>query len=177
MTQGLDQAIEAAEKALDEFIAAGVERGLLPYWGQLVRDVYSTNIARFEPDELGDTANSLGSQCSENLKVRAVRRFRHEDSEDPEDRWDVPGLIVGTPRNSLTFSFNDARVTVMKVAYSEGRNPAWDRLVNWDYNSQVRQDLAAANSRALNYRTYASIDVPMFDYDSLPGSSSAPVVR
>lgn len=151
----MDQAQVAAEEALEATVDACSDSGLVTAWRGLVQDVYSANLARYEPDELGDTAMALGIQCSENFKTRAVRRFRRDDLEPDEVHWNVDGLRVRTPRNVLTFDFGKVRVVTMKVPFAVGRSPRWDRIRDWEQDSQIRLSIAAENSRVLRYRTHA----------------------
>lgn len=113
----------AARDALNAAVDTCSRSGLVDAWRRLVQDVYASNLDRYEPDELGDTVMSFGIQCYENLKTRAVRRFRHDDLEIPETHWDIDGLRVWTPRNVLTFNLGGARVVTMKVPFIEGRSP------------------------------------------------------
>jgi hypothetical protein len=165
----MDKAQEAAESALAEIVDVCADNGLSHALEALAQDVYGANVARHEPDELGDNAMTLGTLSSQNFKVRALRRYAKDDLEPAEAHWDIPGLSVDTPRNVLTLTIAKARIVTMKVPYSEGRSPRWDRLGNWDYDSQVRLAVAEANSRTLNYNSHASTDDPLFAHLGEPG--------
>ncbi|GAA2386925.1 hypothetical protein GCM10009855_28790 [Gordonia cholesterolivorans] len=168
-TIGMDHAQMAARETLN-IVADTCERsGLVNTWRALVQDVYASNLDRYEPDELGDTVMSFGIQCYENLKTRALRRFRHDDLEAADSHWNVEGLHVGTPGNVLTFNFAGARFVTMKVPFSEGRSPNWDRSGDWDQDSQVRSQLANENSDALQYQTHAAGASPLFPHPGSPG--------
>ncbi|GAA3565739.1 hypothetical protein GCM10022197_22000 [Microlunatus spumicola] len=168
-TGGMDEAQTAARDALDATVELCTARGLDGLWRNLVQDVYASNLGRHEPEELGDTSMTLGIQCSENLKVRAGRRFRHDDLERAEDHWDVDDLTVATPANTLTFVLSQARVVVMKVPHAQGRAPLWDHFGDWQQDSQVRLQVAATNSHTLGgYRTKVSAEVPLFSYGTAP---------
>lgn len=164
----MDQAQVAAGEALEATVEACSDSGLVTAWRGLVRDVYSANLDRYEPDELGDTAMTLGIQCAENLKTRAIRRFRRDDLEPDDVHWDIDGLRVWTPRNVLTFNSGNARVVTMKVPFAEGRSPRWDRIGDWDQDSQIRLAIATENSRVLRYRTHAESD-GLFPHTGAPG--------
>ncbi|GAA4823616.1 hypothetical protein GCM10025786_34710 [Nocardioides caeni] len=164
----MHQAQVAADQALEATVEACSAAGLIAAWRGLVQDVYSTNLDRYEPDELGDTPMTLGIQCSENLKTRAIRRFRHDELEADDDHWDIDGLRVWTPRNVLTFSSASARVVTMKLPFAEGRSPRWDRIGDWDQDSQIRRAIATESSRVLRYRSHAESD-GLFPHTGSPG--------
>ena len=64
----MDRAEEAAQRALHTVVNECAESGLTDALRGLVQEVYTTNLDRYEPDELGDTPRSFGFQCYENLK-------------------------------------------------------------------------------------------------------------
>ncbi|QGH69569.1 hypothetical protein [Pseudactinotalea sp. HY158] len=165
----MDQAQVAARETLNEVADTCTDSGLVDAWQALVQDVYASNLDRFEPNELGDTVMSFGIQCYENLKSRALRRFRHDDLEIADAHWDIDGLRVGTPGNVLTFNFAGARFVTMKVPFSEGRSPNWDRSGDWDQGSQVRSEIATENSNVLQYKTPAPGASPLFPHLGSPG--------
>lgn len=166
----MDQAQIAAREALDKAVDMCSVSGLVDAWRTLAQDVYASNLDRYEPDELGDTVMSFGIQCYENLRTRAIRRFRHDDLEHADAHWDIDGLQVGTPGNVLTFDFAGARFVTMKVPFSERRCPNWDRSGDWEQYSQVRSEIAAENSRVLQYRTHAAAASPLFPHPGSPGA-------
>lgn len=169
-TVAVDSSHAAAEDCLRVTVDRCTDIGLVDAWAQLIRDVYGRNLARYEPDELGDTAMSLGIQCSENLKTRALRRGYKDDRELPEDHWNLPGLIVSTRRNSLMFEVEGNRIFVMKVPYAEARVPRWDLAKQWDQGSDIRHRLAEGNSRVLGgYKTLAGGDDALFPHPGRPG--------
>lgn len=165
----MDLAQVAARDALNAAVDTCSRSGLVDAWRRLVQDVYASNLDRYEPDELGDTVMSFGIQCYENLKTRAVRRFRHDDLEIPETHWDIDGLRVWTPRNVLTFNLGGVRVVTMKVPFG-GRSPNWQRSADWEQYSQIRLSIATENSRVLQYRTPPVGASPMLPH---PGSPRA----
>ena len=169
LTFFMERACNAALEALEATVETCTRNGLTEAWSVLVRDVYSQNLDRYEPDELGDTAMSFGVQCYENLRTRAIRRFQHDDLEAAAAHWDVDGLRVGTPKNVLTFSLGNLRVVTMKVPFAEGRSPNWDRSGDWDQYSQIRLAFATENSRVLQYRSPAADAFPLFPHLGAPG--------
>lgn len=169
-TRRMDQAQVAAREALDAAVDTSSGNGLVDAWRTLVKDVYATNLDRYEPDELGDTVMSFGILCYENLKTRAIRRFRHDDLEEADAHWDIDGLRVGTPGNVLTFYLGSSRFVTMKVPFSEGRSPNWDRSGDWEQYSQVRSEIATENSNVLQYRTHVPGASPLFPHPGSPGA-------
>lgn len=165
----MDPAQVAARQALEATIEAFRERGLTSALRALVQDVYVSNLDRYEPDELGDTAMSFGIQCAENLKMKALRRFR-QDAIEPVDRhWNIKGLEVSTPRNVLTFNLGNTRLITMKVPSSQGRAPDWNRSGDWELDSQIRRTVATQNTHVLQYRTPAENSSPFFPHLGSPG--------
>lgn len=145
----MSTAENAALEALHHTVALINEVGLTTAMRDLQREVWATNLGRHEPDELGDTARSLGLLCHENYQTRAVRRFRHDDAEPSDKHWDIDGLKVTTPSGVLTFEIGGVRIVGMKVPPAERRSPRWDRVAVWDNESNTRLEIATKNSRAL----------------------------
>ena len=150
----MSTAEDAAREALEAAVNLVNESGLLDAVRDLQREVWAVNVDRYEPDELGDTARSLGLLTFENFTTRAVRRNAHDDLE-PEDRhWNIEGLRVTTPSGVLTFELGGIRIVGMKVPPTERRAPRWDRFVDWDNESNTRLEIAQENSKVLGgYKT------------------------
>jgi hypothetical protein len=142
-------AIDAAWSALDVTVTRLQDSGLLGAIRELQQEVWATNVDRYEPDELGDTARSLGLLTFENFATRAVRRFNHDELEPKEHHWNIDRLKVTTPNGVLTFELNGARIVGMKVPPAERRAPRWDRFADWDNESNTRLDIARENSKIL----------------------------
>lgn len=157
----MNQAQEAAAEALDQFKQIVVSTGSDKVLRALVRDVWAQNLDRYEPDELGDTPKALGIQCSENLRELAVRRSVGDEREATEDHWAVPGLNISTPRSVLTMTLDERRIVPMKVPMSHGRVPRYDRFRDWEYESDVRNEMAKRNSAALGGFNTANLGQPM----------------
>lgn len=117
---------------------------------ELAQDVWASCLSRHEPEELGDTPMSLGIQAVENFKTRALRRFLHDATEPEERHWDVPGLIVSTPRNVLTLTLPGLRLLVMKTPMTDGLHPRLELLSDWGDQSEARRHAAWTNSQALS---------------------------
>lgn len=166
----MDRAQVIAQEALRATAETFARRGLTAALRSLVQDVYAGNLDRHEPDELGDTAMSLGVQCYENLKTRSTRRYQHDDREPVDAHWDIEGLRVWAPKNVLTFDLDGASVVTMKVPFTQGRTPDWNSSGDWDQDGQNRLKIATENSKALQYRTAAVGTSPLFPH---PGSPSA----
>lgn len=140
---------DAAQRALEATVGRLEDSGLLAAIRDLQRTVWSVNIDRYEPDELGDTPRALGLLTFENFTQRALRRYNHDELEPAEKHWNIDGLKVTTPSGVLTFELDGARIVGMKVPPSERRSPAWDRLTDWDNESNTRLQIARDNSRVL----------------------------
>lgn len=162
----MNEAQAVAIEALERFKEVIVSTGLGTALRALVRDVWAQNLDRFEPDELGDTARSLGIQCSENLREVAFRRSTRDEREAPENHWGIQGLSVGTPRSVLTLTVHNRRIVPMKVPASHGRAPQFSRFRDWEYESEVRNEMAKRNSAAMGGFTTASLGQPML----IPGT-------
>ena len=169
-TMGVDLVEEVVQDRLQAIVNTCTEVGLVEAWQGLIQEVYRNNLERYEPEELGDTPRSFGSQCYENFKERCVRRFRRDERDRPDAHWYIQGLSVATPMNVLTFEFEDAHFVTMKVPYEQKRHPNWDGGVDWTQGSQVRASLAAKNSEVLQYRTPAVGAVPLFAHPGSPGT-------
>ncbi|HEX2895994.1 MAG TPA: hypothetical protein VHO29_18460 [Marmoricola sp.] len=144
----------AARQALADTVELLRETGLLSAVRELHREVWATNLDRYEPDELGDTPRSLGLLCHENFTARAVRRHQCSELEPKAHHWNIAGLDVSTPSGVLTFQIGNRRIVGMKVPPSERRTPCWDRFAVWDNESNTRLQIAKENSKTLgDYRT------------------------
>lgn len=146
LTLDVLEAITHAAKALQAAADRWNSTGFTHHMASLVREVWTTNLERFEPDELGDNARTLGFQCSENLCARTERRIRGDEHEAVH--WNVPGLTVSRPNGSMRICIGGDRVFLMKAPMEASRQPRWDAM-SWDGESATRQALAERNSRAL----------------------------
>lgn len=144
----MNRRIEAAENAVHTAAEHMNEVGLTDRLRDLVREVWNANLARHEPEELGDTNRSLGFQCSENLRELAVRRILG-DQVLAEDRWIVRDLQVTSPHSVLTLKLPGFEIVLMKVPSAHGRNPSWEQFRPWEAESQVRNEIAKENARVL----------------------------
>lgn len=141
------RATEVAEEALEATVEMWVETGLARQFGSLVQDVWATNLARHEPDELGDNAKTLGYVCAVNLAERIERRIRGHEFESK--LWDISGLGVSKPNGALCLTLESRRFYVKKAPMVCGRSAQWESLVSWEGESHTRQSIAELNSRAL----------------------------
>lgn len=129
----------------------------------LVRDVWAVNRDRHEPDELGDSARTLGFLCYENLSTRLERRIVGSALETV--RWNVPGLSVSRPRGSVQVQLGPHRFFVMKAPMDAAIHPDWDSLVSWDDETQTRAAIAQRNSISLGgFLSAAHGQSELFDY-------------
>jgi hypothetical protein len=145
----MNQRILAANQALHAAVDTVNSSGLGQALHDLVGEVWSTNLARYAPEEHGDTTKSLGTQCYENLRELALRRFLGSEWLAPEDQWTIPGLTIATPQSVLTLTIGGVDLITKKVPYAQGRTPLWDRFPDWDAESQSRHDIARENARVL----------------------------
>ena len=156
---------EARARAAVASVVAELEAaGVLAACRELFKTVWSINIARHEPDELGDTAMSLGLQTHQNFITRAERRFLHDERESEDCHWHIEGLTLTRSGNTFVLGLNGARVSVMKAPYEHGRQLQTNQLVRWDGQSHLRAEMAARNSAALgDYRSSPPSDEPLFE--------------
>lgn len=145
----MNERIQAAEQALDTATESIRTSGLADALHDLVGEVWSTNLARYAPEEHGDTTKSLGTQCYENLRELSLRRFLGDQLLDPEEQWLIPGLLVSTPQSVLTLTLDGFHIVTKKVPHAQGRNPIWTRFPEWDAESHSRHDIARENARVL----------------------------
>lgn len=146
----MDSAREAALAAVEQLRADLELAGAIGPIGDLIGDVWSQNIDRHEPETHGDTPRSLGQLCSENIKTRALRRYKRDDLEVPEDHWHIPGLLVEVVGNVLTLTLDDRKIMFMKAPPNLGRRPDFARFAKWNTQSEIRLDVATENTYALN---------------------------
>lgn len=138
--------------------------GLVEACRELFKTVWTINIARHEPDELGDTAMSLGLQTHQNFITRAERRHAHDEREAEETHWNIEGLSLARSGNAFVMNFRGARISVLKVPYEHGRKLRPDQWGKWDGQSQLRSEMAANNSAALGgYLSILGVDDPLFE--------------
>lgn len=125
---------EAATRA-----AAVAERlqqaGALAFFHDLVASMWTTNVARYD-DALGDTARSLGMQCSENLGKRLYRSRRDDVLLDA-------GLTVGRRSGVVFCSFGEVTIRLVKAPSTSGLHPDWSTDLEWESN--VRRESASRN--------------------------------
>ncbi len=142
--------MEAKARAADGLDAARAlwdDTGLTEGMRDLVREVWTTNLERHEPEELGDSARTLGFLCYENLSARIERRIVGHPLE--ATRWGIDGLRVARPQGSLRVELASHNYYVMKAPMGAGLQPDWGSLVSWDVETQTRADIAVRNSRSL----------------------------
>lgn len=114
--------------------------GAVDLLSELIRNVWSTNVARFD-DAAGDTPRVIAIQSAENIAVRIKRRVR----DDPP--WRATGLEVTTPNNSLLIELDELRFHIVKAPLDARLRPDWGHDFAWEAMSRVREESAAANDR------------------------------
>ncbi|GAA4397046.1 hypothetical protein GCM10023153_20540 [Ornithinibacter aureus] len=165
---------KAAATALDEALELVDNAGLAARLNALVTDVWQVNLARYEPDELGDDLQTLGGTCAKNIANRVARLVRGSSDYEAEP-WDLPGLSVARPNGALRLDFAGRCFYIMKSPTAHGRSPRWDALPQWTTSSEVREEAARANTMALaGHRTAAPGQDPLL---YLPFSYGPPQVR
>jgi len=123
----------AAQALLGEVVAEWRSGGPLDELSALVRQVWRTNLVRYEPSRLGDDAMSLGVQSSRNLGNLAVRRLSG---------------TVGVQASNLRTLEVRYRGRVLHAGKVTSRSSSWDiTSVDWS-QSEVRTTSAEMNSRA-----------------------------
>ncbi|KQY58846.1 hypothetical protein ASD11_04225 [Aeromicrobium sp. Root495] len=146
----MESAREAALAAVEQFRTDLELVGANKSLHGLVSDVWSQNVDRHEPDTAGDTPRSLGQNCVENLKTIALWRYTHDERQSVENHWNIPGLRVELINNTLTLNLGNRRIVFMKTPPNLGRRPDFARFAKWSTQSEVRLDMAAENTYALN---------------------------
>jgi hypothetical protein len=109
--------------------------------GDLVRDVWAANVARYD-ERLGDTVRVIAIQSAENIAQRAQKLVR----EDPG--WRGTGIRVSMERNSMLVMLDEIRLHFVKAPQAARLRPDWRNDFAWDAASKVRADAARANDRA-----------------------------
>lgn len=145
----MDPLDEVAEARLANLVSDVRAAKLDVCLSDLVRRVWRKDVDRYEPEELGDTAMSLGIQASVNLRVLAERSFEH----DPD--WAIEGLTVTSPQLSLQLGFQGSRIRFMKASPTHGRIPDWSRFAWSDQSGRGRLEMADANSLAVGGHSHA----------------------
>jgi hypothetical protein len=126
------------EGYLCEVIDDWWHQGPLAAIHDLVGEVWRANVARFEPEERGDDALSLGIQSARNICNLAIRRCH-----------DMPGVrVYGGP--TLTVHFGGRVLHLGKATPEQSRDwNIWS--IDWSH-SDVRDRAADLNSQA--YQPY-----------------------
>jgi len=160
----------AAGAALDVAASTLETSGVTSLLQALTRDVWISNVDRFEPDDLGDTPASLGFQAYQNFTQRALRRASGDPREVAEKHWAIEEFTVGAPKNVLTLSFNGNRIIVLKVPFAQGRQADFSQLAAWENQSDARARMAARNTQVLGgYVAPAPGQDALFSTHSKPG--------
>lgn len=126
-TQATTRAAEVAERLQ--------HAGALAFLHELVTSMWTTNVARYD-DALGDTARSLGMQCSENLGKRLYRSRKDDVLLDA-------GLRVGRRSGVAFCSFEEVTIRFVKAPSTSGLQPDWSTDLDWESN--IRRESASRN--------------------------------
>ncbi|WP_314138531.1 hypothetical protein [uncultured Plantibacter sp.] len=113
------------------------ESGAVALLHSLISTMWAANVARFDSG-LGDTALSLGIQCSENLASQLYRRRQDSDLTGT-------GLVVRQSNKTTFCTFEDATLRFVKAPVESELQPDWSDGFSW--NSHVRQEAALLNDQ------------------------------
>jgi hypothetical protein len=158
----MDQWDPAAKERLQDIVGQLRAVRVVDVLESTIACVWCTNVARYEPSDLGDTARSLGVTAAENIRELALR-----------ERWSRTGksilgqdVHVTAPNDSLLIASGGVSLRAMKapsmVTLAE---PNWGDFV-WTNESDVRK-AAARNNRA-RYNPFHIGSGTLFDGDNLP---------
>jgi hypothetical protein len=151
------------EQALNERVRSAADQlhasGFIKLLSALIRDVWSTNVTRFDSG-LGDTTRLLGITSAENLTTR-LSWLRKE----PE--WVETQVTIDFHQNSMLVTCGALRIHVMKAPQSSRRRPDWHHDFPWANQSNVRAESARQVDET--YRAPAEVPgmEPMFPADGL----------
>jgi hypothetical protein len=150
------KAVERAAAAVAQLDACGA-RELL---ADLVRDVWATNVARFDV-VAGDTVRVIAIQSAENIVKRLERLMRDSAV------WKATKIQVGVTNNSMLITHGDLRIHFVKAPQTSRLHPDWNHDFAWDTSSHVRARSAYANHSAYKVPYREAIIDPMFSAEGL----------
>lgn len=149
-----DQAVSDRLKVIVEQLS---ESRVLPVLEATIARVWSANMARYEPSDLGDTPRSVGITAFENIRELTLR-----------ERWSSKStgqlgqhVHVTAPNGSLLIESRGVRLLVKKAnAMVALEEPRWSDF-EWARESDVRQ--AAARNNAARYNPFQIGSGTLFD--------------
>lgn len=124
---------------------------------RVISEMWMANAGRFEKG-LGDTARSLGVQCSENLAEKLW------DLRDDESMRDA-GFVVHRRHGATFLTSDELTIRFVKAPASSGLAPDWSGSFEWE--SHVRQEAAERNDNAYRAPRHVPGVEPLFAADGL----------
>lgn len=124
---------------------------------RLISDMWTANAGRFEKG-LGDTARSLGVQCSENLAEKLWDLREYDSLRDA-------GFIVHRRHGATYLTFVELTIRFVKAPASSGLTPDWSG--NFEWESNVRQEAAERNDNAYRAPRQVPGHEPLFRADGV----------
>ena len=142
--------------------------GVLDLMEDTIAYVWSANVGRYEPSEIGDTPRSIGLTASENLRELVMRACIDDPSYVNRD------VHASAPDQSLVLQVGDLALRALKAPPSSERIPSWGSF-NWSTESNTRQLAAGRNHGVLasDRRRYGQ---ELFDF-AIPGMDDATRLR
>lgn len=144
MSQWDSAAADRLERVAEDLRAVGVVEQV----ARLTRATWLANLARYEPEDLGDTPRLLGFQCWENL---AQRVHRHYDVRGMSGDVPVQASFV---EGALLVRACEVELQLRKAPPSDTLLPAWSTFSHDESAGVHRHAAAVANSNC--YRPEAS---------------------
>ena len=157
---------EQAALHLEQLAGDPVIAELTQFLEALIKDVWTTNVERYEPDALGDTLRTLGHTSADNITQRVIRSL------SPSSTLYKLGVRASAPDTSLLIEYAGYRFHVVKAPARSRRQPQWMRDFNWNSGSTVRTDSAAQNDRKYRGRSESDGHPPLFDLEPDPGAGN-----
>jgi hypothetical protein len=131
------EASKRAAAAADRLCICGAKDLL----AALVRDVWFTNVARFDPT-VGDTVRVIAIQSAENI-VQRIQALARRDG-----KWKATGIEVTISNNSMLIEVDRLRIHFVKLPQISRLHPDWSHDFAWETGSNVRVTAASANDSA-----------------------------
>ncbi len=132
----------AAAERLERVVADLRAAEVVEVFRDLTREVWRTNLSRYEPSELGDTVQWLGFSSWVNLSQLT---FRHYAGREQGHESEVSAYWRD---QSLLVEACDVRLQMVKSSPSSSRLPMWSSFTWSAADSQIRRRAAQRNSAA-----------------------------
>lgn len=143
--------------------------GVVDLLRQIVQRVWTYNVDRHSPADIGDTSRSLGIAAFENIRSLVLR----EVNSSPRREGLGESVRVSAADNSLLVQAAGVRLRVVKApAAIVLAEPSWDSDFDWASESEVRS-LAARN----NHERYVPVGVDDLFEGALPPLGAAELLQ